>query len=66
MTAALIQNAIVTAFAAGAAGLLFWKVSAPWRAKRSDAACGKCDSPGCGTAAADKPAPLIQIQGLRK
>ncbi len=67
MSGALIQNAIVTVFALAAAGTVAWKVAAPWRARQSAAACGKCDSPDCGTTPAKKSEPsLIQIQGLRK
>ncbi len=60
-----IQTAIVTAFALGAAGIVTWKVAAPWF-RRSQASCGKCDSPACGTEPHEQRSPLIQIQGLKK
>lgn len=66
MNVDLMQNAIVSVLAFAAAATVLWKVIAPWRARQSAAACGKCDSPDCGTSAVDKPSPLIQIQGLRK
>jgi hypothetical protein len=66
MSGDMIQTAIVTLFAVAAAGTVIWKVVAPWRARRSQIACGKCDSPGCGMPAEKSDPPLIQIQGLRK
>lgn len=65
MTSDVMQTAIVTAFALGAAGLVSWKVAAPWF-RTSQTSCGKCDSPECGVQPAQQRPQLIQIQGLKK